>query len=293
VDFELHTVNNLIEDAADLSELVDRFKADETAWTDFGLMEDIVRLAAKCGDVRRNPIRFHQTRFQHPTTFSTTMFGGAVIVEGDIIGQPDKVKATKSRVVDSRDCAAVMTYLNEKQYLELPNKEWLVDSHYLEHRLEMLAADLLADKIPSLEPFVTSKYPEAVMQNHVADLMASPLFKELDRLRTLAINSGHDAAVAHFESMSPVGRAVVSRAIPDKPWTNDVNRVLSTFFQVDYLVCFILDKPSFYGRFKKLDPVRGQFAVDLIKTRYMPYSGGKSDNHKRAVKDVFFGTHDI
>lgn len=295
VDFEFHTVDGLLENAGRLSELVERFREDSSSWTDVGMMQEIVDLARKCGDVRKNPLSITSVRFRHPKTFSTTLFGGATIIDGTVVGRRDeliKVSNGKTTIIDVGDCQQVLGYLELNGMLEAPNPDWLVSSDFLDHRLEMLAADILAGKVDSLDPFVENKYPEAIMQNNVGILMQDPVFRELDRLRTLIINVGHDAAVDFMRSMSAKARAMVRRAEPNRAFTNDVNRILSSYFPADYLCEFILDKPAFYSLFRTLDPVRRDFAAKLIKTRYMPY-GLKSGHHKQAVKDVFFGPHDI
>jgi hypothetical protein len=140
---------------------------------------------------------------------------------------------------------------------------------------------------------VTSVYPEAIMQNNVRELVKDPLFRELDRLRTLIVNGEPGAAEAWIERMSPKAKAMVRRALPGRAFTNDVNRILANFYPADYLSLFILDKPAFYARFGALDPVRRDFAVKLIQSRYMPYGGKRSDPHKQALKEQFFGLHDI
>jgi hypothetical protein len=294
VDFELHTVDGLVEDADALGDLIERFKSEDTAWTDVGLMSEIVGLARKCGDVRKNPVRMHGIRFRHPKTFSTTLFGGATIINGTVVGRKAelaKVSVGGTPIIDSKDCTTVLAFLETSGLLEQPNMQWLVSSGFLDHRLEMLAADILAGKVASLDPFIENRYPEAIMQNNVSLLMGNGLFRELDRLRSLIINQGYEIAEAYLHGMSAEARAMVRRAEPGRAETNDVNRVLSSYFPADYLCEFILDKPAFYACFKKLDPLRRDFAAKLIKTRYMPY-GLKSDSHKQAVKDVFFGIHE-
>ena len=295
VDFEFHTVDGLLEDAGRLEDLIDRFRSDDTAWTDIGLMNDIVELARKCGDVRKNPVGITSVRFRHPKTFSTTLFGGATIIDGVVIGTRDellKFSGGRTEIIDIGDCETVLAFLESNGLLEAPNMDWLTSSDFLDHKLEMLAADILAGKVESLDPFVENKYPEAIMQNNVALLMQNDLFRELDRLRSLIINAGHEAAVVHLKGMSAKARSMVRRAEPNRAATNDVNRILSSYFPADYLCEFILDKPAFYACFRGLDAVRRDFAAKLIKTRYMPY-GLKSDSHKQAVKDVFFGIHEF
>ncbi|MDW9478824.1 hypothetical protein GOB57_08985 [Sinorhizobium meliloti] len=295
VDFEFHTVDGLLEDSERLTDLIEKFRSDATAWTDVGLMQNIVDLARKCGDIRKNPIAINSVRFRHPKTFSTTLFGGATIIDGTVVGKREellKVSNGKTTIIDIGDCQQVLGYLDINGLLEEPNMEWLVSSEFLDHRLEMLAADILAGKVESLDPFVVNKYPEAIMQNNVGVLMQNDIFRELDRLRTLIINSGPAVALDYLRGMSPRARAMVRRAEPNKASTNDVNRILSSYFRADYLCEFILDKPAFYALFKTLDPVRRDFAAKLIKTRYMPH-GVRSDSHKQAVKDLFFGTYQI
>jgi hypothetical protein len=294
VDFEFHTVGGLLEAADELDDKIEKFRTDDKAWTNPILMTEIVKLAQKCGDVRKNPIRIHATRFRHPKSFSTTLFGGACILDGTVIGKKSELSAWSNGstpIIDIDDCGVVLQFLEEKGFIEPPNMDWLIKSDYLEHKLEMVAADILANTEESLEPFVSSRYPEAIMQNNIGVLMQNGLFKELNRLRTLATNQGHGAARDYMVYMSPMAKTMVRRAVPNRAATNDVNRILASYFPADYLCSFILDKPAFYGHFRTLTKKQQEFAAMLIKNRYMPY-GAKSDGQKQAVKDVFFGVHE-
>src|SRR5690606_18897966 len=136
------------------------------------------------------PVSINFVRFRHPKTFSTTLFGGATIIDGTVVGKRDellKVSNGKTPVIEITDCEGVLRFLDTKGLLESPNIDWLMSSGFLEHRLEMLAADILADIGVRLDPIVENKYPEALMQNNISVLMGNGLFRELDRLRTLAI----------------------------------------------------------------------------------------------------------
>lgn len=292
VDFEFHTVEGLLEDVRSLELRIERFKNEENGWMDIGLMQEIVELAIKCGDVRKHPLKMPGVRFKHPTTFSARLFGGVTIIEGTVFGKASELAGFtdgRAEIVDTANCEATLWWLDSHGYLEAVEPRWLVESGFLEHKLEMVAADLLADKGVDLSKFVSRKYPESIIDNHHKELRENDTFRQLDKLRSAAINKGDAEALDYLAGMRPVSRAMVRRANPDKPYTNDVNRILSLYQPCDYLTTFILDKPSFYDGFRKLDPVRQDFAVNLIKHRYMP-TGVKSDNQKQAIKDAFFGS---
>src|SRR5690606_31379708 len=72
------TTGNHVAEAGKLAQLVERFRAEEDAWFDDVLIAEMIGLAAKTGDVTRNPITLRATSFDQPN-FWTAHFGGLYI----------------------------------------------------------------------------------------------------------------------------------------------------------------------------------------------------------------------
>ena len=59
VNFRIHTHNQLLEKARQLSDLIERFKNEEAGWKDNTLLQSILGLAKECGDttLQQDPAR--------------------------------------------------------------------------------------------------------------------------------------------------------------------------------------------------------------------------------------------
>lgn len=291
VNFEVHGVAGLIQKSKELAGKIKEFKTDEDSWSDIGMMQEIVTLSKECGDIRKNPNQINSRRFEHPETFSTKLFGGATIIDGIAIGNKDLLKKASNgntTILDVDVCSQIIKWLEANLKLEKLDLEWLIESGFIDHRLEMIAADLLAGKVDNLDPLIDKKYPEAIMQNNIEILSKCKTFKDIEKLRSLIINKGIKDADTYFWNMPAKSQVILRRAQPEQDFTNDVNRVLGYFSKKDYLTSFILDKPAFYEMFRTLDPVRQDFAAKLIQTRYM-IPGENSRQHRNSVKKQFFG----
>lgn len=72
------TTGNHLAEASKLSGLIERFRGEEDAWWDDVLIAEMIGLAAKTGDVTRNPVALKSTTFEQGN-FWTSHFGGIYI----------------------------------------------------------------------------------------------------------------------------------------------------------------------------------------------------------------------
>ncbi|MGB5836108.1 MAG: DUF6638 family protein, partial [Albidovulum sp.] len=72
------TTGNHVAEAAKLATLIERFRSQDDGWWDDVLIGDMITLAAKTGDVTRNPVVLNSTNFDQGN-FWTAHFGGIYI----------------------------------------------------------------------------------------------------------------------------------------------------------------------------------------------------------------------
>ena len=72
------TTGNHIAESDKLGKLIERFRTEEDGWWDDVLIGEMIQLAAKTGDVVRNPIKLKATEFDQ-ANFWTAHFGGLYI----------------------------------------------------------------------------------------------------------------------------------------------------------------------------------------------------------------------
>ncbi|MBV1895831.1 MAG: hypothetical protein KUG70_05190, partial [Rhodobacteraceae bacterium] len=77
---EADTTSGALRHAADLKNLVARFKSEEDAWFDDVLIAEMITTAAKSGDITRNPIKLGLTEFEQ-TNFWTAHFNGLYVFQ--------------------------------------------------------------------------------------------------------------------------------------------------------------------------------------------------------------------
>ena len=80
VEIEADTTQGTIRNAEALGQKIDRFLGEEDAWFDDVLIGEMIELAAKTGDVTRNPVRLKQMRFEQKN-FWTAHFGGLYLFQ--------------------------------------------------------------------------------------------------------------------------------------------------------------------------------------------------------------------
>lgn len=276
LEFQVKTVNGLLEKAGELTALIERFQTDPQAWRDDAMLKRIAELAEACGDTRdMDPVPRH-VRFGQ-SSFWTRHFGGLYIFhEPDeapvVVGWPREPDfgdqaSTMSRYLSLEDADAVFDFLMETGRLEPINFEWLTRSRILEHREDIYIRSAVARLEPTLE---VASLNLAWIKNWVTDrydeLAGDGLFPALLKLRKLV------------DARRPLPRELASaqvkflmvRATPDHHEQWLVNRLVSEFVPFDFLMRFIYNKEAFYKDYEAFDDALKEYVVHTITTRYFP-----------------------
>ena len=85
------TTGNHVAEAGKLTDLIERFRAEEDGWWDDVLIAEMIERAKVVGDVTRNPVSLRATAFDQPN-YWTSHFGGLYIFRG--VDHPAAISAT-------------------------------------------------------------------------------------------------------------------------------------------------------------------------------------------------------
>lgn len=297
ITFSMRTPSGLVERAQRLKANAGRFVAEQDAWRDEALMQSIVEDAKACGDFRRNGILPERLGFLWPDVYHAQYFGGVHVIRREnetvLVGNETLIEPKPKgnvRILDIQDASKVGSLLEEAGYIEDLNRDWLLESGVLHHRLAMLGAETLIkagrrfNQSALTNPADFSRLAVANMDV----LWKYSAFRGLHELRSAMLNGGDYRAV--YQEMSPRLRMSVLRALPDTDTVWDVNRLIAEYTLYDPVTLFILNKGRFYARYAEMGEDWRALAVFLIKAIYHPDTDDLQ-RHKNTVRELFFGTH--
>ncbi len=274
VRFALKTHNNLLEKSRRLTALVEQFQADDLAWKNNGLLNEILALAKDCGDTRYNSIVPQHTEFE-VASFWTRHFGGVYVFHDDnnqtvVIGgmetpMPLASKRTTERYIHISDHDAVLDYLQETGRVEPLNPDWLERSGILDLRLEICTRMALSEQRPDTDlVWIGEVATNNWVHQNLTELERSHAFSFLTRLRK-AIKNG---LIINPDRFPASEKLMVLRANPDHHDHLLVNRFLSEFVPFDFLTRFVVNKLAFYTDYETFNDSQRDYAVHVIKNRY-------------------------
>ncbi|MDA7948931.1 MAG: hypothetical protein MPJ78_15825 [Hyphomicrobiaceae bacterium] len=284
--FRLHTHNQLLEKARELTTLVNRFKAEEESWKDNALLNAILALAKECGDTRYNRIVPRQLNFA-ANSFWTRHFGGVYVFHDEddatvVIGSAKQKelgsgKRGQDRFIPLRNYREVLQYLQETSRIEPLNLKWLDGSGLLDMRFDLFVRNQISEREPEREiASMTEIEVKNWVHDNLSDLNGMSGFKLLSNLRNAAL---HRSAPQQIK-LPAQAQLMVSRADPEHSDYQLVNRFLSEYVPFDFLMRFIVNKHSFYRDYETWNDNKKDHAVGVITSVFFP--------DKQALWESFF-----
>lgn len=274
VQFEVKSADELLDKANELRSLADRLEASETAWRDDGLINRMVELAAKTGDIRHNKLVPDHLVFEQGS-FWANHFGGIFIFKDErtttVICDSKSPGFRRSRpwqvsYIDIADYKNIFQFLTSSKRLQRPNDKWALKSGFFDHRAEMAIRGLLAEKgaYPSFSS-LSDPAIKAWLRNNRKLVRKDGRFdlyqdtaERIDDVGELAL---HELNAEDWLS--------VSRGNPkhDEKWL--VNRLLSRLNPYDFVSRFVFDKQGFYEAYQSYSDEFKQVVVDVLKNSYL------------------------
>ncbi|WP_216654599.1 DUF6638 family protein [Pseudogemmobacter hezensis] len=277
---EADTIGGHVADAERLAGLITRFRAEPDGWRDEALIEEMIALAAKTGDVTRVPIHLPAMRIEQ-SDFWTSLFGGVYVFHG-------------------QKFPAAITRRPMSEFGALPIAQ-VMDFSHRNHIADWL------DRNQLVEPVVNSRGPGAgaILRQKmdfilvdVADQLGVDVTsaKRTD-LRKVAYKLG-DALPAEFQGLADM----LAWAEDTAPWPRIssehpayfytlrarpghdrdlVNMLLSELALKDVRQLFITHKERFYEEYRSWSPARRGYVADFLEREY------KVD--KAGAREALFG----
>ena len=276
ITIDADTIGGHVKDAAKLTQLIDRFRAEPDGWRDDLLIADMITLAKRTGDVTRVPVSLPQMTFEQPNVW-TSHFGGVYIFRKLLVPAAITVAPPASlgplpiaHVYGLAERNAIATWLLRNDLVEPIVKARGMDvAATLRQKMDFVlvaAADALGLSLDGATRTDLRQIPRRLGSALPAE------FKGLaDLLRWVetggdwpAIDSQHPA---YFYTLR-------ARSGPDRDL---VNMLLSELSPLDVRQLFICHKDLFYRSYARWSDAKRGWVVDFLTREYkMDKSGARA-----------------
>jgi len=253
--------------------LVERFMADDLAWFDPRLRAALVENARQWGDLRYRRVEITPLRFD-VWTFQTQAFGGVFVLrclksggtmllveDGALLG--GGAGDAEERAVADPD---LPQRLEDEEIVEIEWEWYRAHPEVLVDKKLSLLADVVCEESPDLD-FAGLKLAQKRQHGvRLADRLPA-VYHELERVAR-RIDAGQSPRATE---LSPALRLALLRP---HPRLNDAERdvvwlLLCRLQPSDVLRLYMSDKDRFFTQYQTWSTCKREWAVDLIKTRYL------------------------
>lgn len=273
VRIEADTTQGSLRHADELGGLVEQFKAQEDGWFDDELINRMIDLAGKSGDLTRNPIRLKETEFTQ-ANFWTSHFGGlylfpevehpAAIATGDKAGLDN---LPIKYVFATRERNRIAKFLEYNDLAEPIVKARGIDAAaILRQKMDFIVIDAAADAGLNLTGLTRADMRRIARQN--ADHLP-PEYGTLSGLLNWAEGAGKWPRI----SSQDASYFYTLRAAKT-PHQDLVNRLLAELSPLDFRQLFICHKELFYHLYAGWSEAKKTFVADFLAREYQVDKAG-------------------
>lgn len=274
VKFEVKSADSLLSDANELRSLVDHFEVSEDAWRDDDLLNKMVSLARKTGDIRNNTLVPEHLVFEQGSYWANHFGGVFVFRDGrntTIICDSKAPGFRKSRpwqvsYIDIGNHKQIFEFLRTTQRLQLPHIKWTKHSDLYDHRIEMVVRDLLRMESVEIAFDTLSETPIRSWIRENGGLIDKDgrmnFYRKMMRLLD-------DVGKISKHELDEKEWLMLSRATPDHDEKWLINRLLSRLNPSDFVSRFIFDKQGFYETYQTYEPHFKEQVVSKLKSTYL------------------------
>jgi hypothetical protein len=273
VTVEADTTGSLVAEAQKLATLIERFKTEPDAWWDDELIAEMSEIAARTGDVTRNPMTLKPLRVEHED-FWTSHFGGLYVFRGvdnpAVISIGPKAQLGKLPVpfvfdLAERNRIARFFELNdlvEPIVRARRNNAAAILGQKMDFILVAQASDLGLD-------LGNASRRDLRKLAHELGSRLPPEFQGLAALKNWAVSGGEWPRInsehpAYFYTL---------RARPG-PHRDLVNQLLAELAPLDVRQLFICHKQLFYDLYRDWPEPKKQYVVDFLLREYQVDKAG-------------------
>lgn len=267
VTVEADTIGGHVADAERLAGLINRFRTEPDGWRDDSLINDMIALARRTGDVTRVPISLPAMTFSQPN-FWTSHFGGIYIFQD--IRFPGVISSMPRESLGAMPISPVMDTSRRNQIADWLERNGLVEPIVQAQGLD--AAAILRQKMD----FILVEAAEALGLD-IGDARRTELRKIAYRLGDALPDEflGLASLLRWVEGQGPWPRITSEhacyfytlRAAAGKD-RDLVNMLLSELSPMDVRQMFITHKELFYAHYARWSERKRQWVADFLAREY-------------------------
>lgn len=273
VTIEADTTSDTLRHADELGRLVNRFKTDEDAWFDDVLIADMISVAAKSGDITRNPVRLKLTDFEQ-LNFWTAHYGGLYVFQD--VDHPAVIAAHSKDgledlpikyVFDLNQRNRIAKFLDYNDLVEpIVKAPGLDAAAILQQKMDFIVIDAAAGLGVDLTGLGRSDMRRLARKN------AHQLPEEYHGLRALLGWATGSGDWPRISSDHPAYFYTLRAADTDN--RDLVNMLLAQLTPLDIRQLFICHKALFYRLYATWPDAKKDFVVDFLDREYQVDKAG-------------------
>lgn len=286
VQFKVLSADDVIGQANELRTLTDRLKEEPDAWRNDDLLNRMVELGQKVGDIRENQMVPEHVVFRH-NAFWTSHFDGTYVFVDEkmttVISHPKAPGFRRSRpwqvsYLDIDDYDRVFRFLAETKRLELPRASWMETSGFLEHRAEMVIRNVIHRHEPDVDlSKVDTVWLQTWLHKNASKVNRDGRYPFLNQVkREIAKNGRID-----INEVPEEYRFLLVRAKPTHEDAWLTNRLICEFNRADFVSRYVFNKQAFYVDYQEYDDQYRNHVVETLKDTYL--------KDKSALRTRLFG----
>jgi hypothetical protein len=273
IKIEADTTTGTVQSAQDLAVKVDRFLEKEDAWFDDVLIADMITLASKTGDTRRNPVRLKSETFKQ-TNYWTAHFGGLYLFQG--MDHPAVIASTSKDgledlpikyVFDLSERNRIAKFLEYNDLVEPIVKAHSTDAAaILSQKMEFILIDAIADQGVDLTGATGREMRRLTREN------SHLLPESYHALAKLVAWAKHGGKWPSITSDHPAYFYTLRAA--DHPDADLVNMLLADLCPADIRQLFICHKELFYKTYAGWSDTKKDYVARYLEAEYQSDKAG-------------------
>lgn len=286
VEFRVLSADDVIGKANELRGLIDRLKHTSDAWRDDAMLNRMVELSKKVGDIRENHMVPEHVVFRH-NAYWTSHFDGAYIFVDEkmttVISNPDAPGFRRSRpwqvsYLPIGDYDRVFRFLAASKRIELPRASWIEETGFIEHRAEMIIRSIIHQAEPDVDMTkVDAVWLQTWLHRNANLVTKDGRYPFLNQIKREIAQNGR----VDINEIPEEYRFMLVRAKPDHPDAWLTNRLICEFNRVDFVSRYIFNKQAFYDDYEEYDVQYRNHVVETLKATYL--------NDKAALRARLYG----
>ncbi len=281
IQVEANTPRGLVSDAQELERRVEGFLESENDWWDEEVLEEMVMLAGRVGDVLRHPLTPTETSYRKGNFFTSHLGGLYVfrdtVAPAVIYCDPDFDPASSPiPAISITDAGAVAEFLLSNRLVEtLSDARGLDERSLLRQRQDFILVDFLA-----------STETTGDLEKLTRDDLRIAVHRHLDALpeafHQIAKTLGRLEQRGEWEDLAPEDPAYFYHLRASSHGDRDmVNHLLAHLTPLDVRQLFICNKERFYQTYRQWGDAKRTYVAEFLAKEYAI--------DKRGVRESLYG----